>query len=350
MKKDVIKSQNRDVFVSYIYAMSNQPDMSIHEQRIILRILELCQIKALQGVTIKDYTGEDAPRFVHGQWDVLVKLHVSDVFFSNLQHKEIIKTLDNLSRRFFTYYDGNVWSSCAYIIKPTYILGSGIITFRVDNDLWNVLTMFSKGYRKFELNKALALPTSYAVRFYILLCNQDKKPIYKTVDELKDWLGIASDLYRTKEGADRIDNLENRILKPIKKALDESCPWTFNYTKKRENENSIRSRVIGFNIIPKRQLKYRDTDLERKELQPKISTSFMIDSHINDCLKWQLGFTSDEINRHKALFFEAQKVRPDLLYDLSILKGKSRTADNPKGYIINAIKSMVKEAQNSLHV
>ena len=31
------------------------------------------------------------------------------------------------------------------------------ITFRVSNDLWDVFTKFAKGYREFELNKALAL-------------------------------------------------------------------------------------------------------------------------------------------------------------------------------------------------
>ena len=36
---------------------------------------------------------------------------------------------------------------------------TGIITFRVSNDLWDVFTKFAKGYREFELNKALALPT-----------------------------------------------------------------------------------------------------------------------------------------------------------------------------------------------
>ncbi len=345
MKRDVIKTQNRDVFVSLIYAKSNQPYMSIHEQRIVLRILEQCQIEALEGVKIKSYTGRDAPKFEHGLWDVHVTIHVSDVIYSNIQPKEIIKALDKLSRRFFTYYDGNVWSNCAYIIKPKYVIGSGVITFRVDNDLWNVLTMFSGGYRKFELNKALALPTSYAIRFYIFLCGQKKKRFFMKVDKLKEWLGIASDLYKTKEGADRINNLEMRILKPIKKALDESCPWTFNYTKVRENEKNIRSRVIGFWIIPESQLKYRDLALDLTENRAKLPARFIMDNQIYEYLKWQLGFAPEEINRHKALFIEAQNLRPDLLLDLANLKGKSRIADNPKGYIINAIKSMVREAK-----
>lgn len=352
MKNDEIKSiksPNRDVSVSWIYAWSNQQDMSIHEQRIVLRILEICQIDALQGVLIKPYTGQSAPKFEHGLWDVQVSIHVSDVIFSNRQHKEIINALDKLSERYFTYYDGIVWTKCSYIIKPKYIIGSGIITFRVDNDLWNVLTMFSHGYRKFELNKALALPTSYAIRFYILLSNQESNNIYMTVNKLKEWLGIPDERYKNAKGGDRIDHIEERILKPTKEYLDESCPWTFEYSKERENKRNIRSRVTGFHIIPIRQRKFRDVALERTELQAKIPASWMIDTHVNDYLIQQIGFTREEVNRHKDLFIEAQKLNPDLLYTLANLKGKSRIADNPKGYIINAIKTIVKEAQDTLH-
>ena len=342
--KDAITTRNRDVVVSWIYTWSNQQDMSIHEQRIVLRILEQCQIEALQGVLIKPYTGQYAPKFEHGLWDVDVTMHVSDVIFSNREYGEIIKALDALSSRFFTYEDDDVWWKCGFISNPKYQKRSGVITFRVANDLWNVLTKFSKGYREFELNKALALPTSYAVRFYMLLSNQ-KKPFDISVERLKEWLGIPADKYKNAKGGDRIDHIEERILLPTKKALDESCPWTFDYLKIRENQQNIRSRVTGFKILPVYQPKYRDEELERTELQAKIPASWMIDTHVNEYLKQQLGFAAEEINRHKALFIEAQEVLPDLLGELAYLKGKSRMAGNPKGYVINAIKGMVSDAK-----
>lgn len=55
---------------------------------------------------------------------------------------------------------------------------TGIITFRVSNDLWDVFTKFAKGYREFELNKALALPTGYSLRFYMLMSGQVYPWIY----------------------------------------------------------------------------------------------------------------------------------------------------------------------------
>ena len=133
--------------------------------------MELCQIEALDGVLIKPYTGQNALKYEHGLRDVDVTIHASDSIFSNLGYNEIIKVFDALSGRFFTFEDDDVWWKCGFISSPKYQKHSGVITFRVSKDLWNVLAKFSKGYREFELNKALALPTSYAVRFYIFVSN-----------------------------------------------------------------------------------------------------------------------------------------------------------------------------------
>ncbi len=43
MKKKLPITKNKDVVVSWVYTWSKQQDMSIHEQRIVLRILEACQ-------------------------------------------------------------------------------------------------------------------------------------------------------------------------------------------------------------------------------------------------------------------------------------------------------------------
>ena len=72
--------------------------MSIHEQRIVLRILEACQAE-LKGVKLKDYAGTKR-KFEHGLWDVDAQMHVSDVIFSGRDYNEIIAALDSLAGRF----------------------------------------------------------------------------------------------------------------------------------------------------------------------------------------------------------------------------------------------------------
>lgn len=54
-KMPIIKTPNMDVGVSWAYTWARQQEMSIHEQRIILRIMEQCQKEVLQGVKLKDF-------------------------------------------------------------------------------------------------------------------------------------------------------------------------------------------------------------------------------------------------------------------------------------------------------
>ena len=217
MKKKLPITKNKDVVVSWVYTWSKQQDMSIHEQRIVLRILEACQAE-LKGVKLKDYAGTKR-KFEHGLWDVDAQMHVSDVIFSGRDYNEIIAALDSLAGRFFTYEDDEEWWKCGFISNPKYKKRTGIITFRVSNDLWNVFTKFAKGYREFELNKALALPTGYSLRFYMLMSGQ-VYPLDISLENLKDRLGIPADKYKDKNGKDRIDHFEERVLKPAKAALD----------------------------------------------------------------------------------------------------------------------------------
>ena len=277
MKKKLPITKNKDVVVSWVYTWSKQQDMSIHEQRIVLRILEACQAE-LKGVKLKDYAGTKR-KFEHGLWDVDAQMHVSDVIFSGRDYNEIIAALDSLAGRFFTYEDDEEWWKCGFISNPKYKKHTGIITFRVSNDLWGVFTKFAKGYREFELNKALALPTGYSLRFYMLMSGQ-VYPLDISLDNLKERLGIPADKYKDKNGKDRIDNFEERVLKPAKAALDESCPYTFNYVKVRENPNNKRSKVTGFRFYPVYQPQFRDEELEGKDLQAKVTARYQIDSHV----------------------------------------------------------------------
>lgn len=82
MKKKLPITKNKDVVVSWVYTWSKQQDMSIHEQRIVLRILEACQAE-LKGVKLKDYAGTKR-KFEHGLWDVDAQMHVSDVIFPDV--------------------------------------------------------------------------------------------------------------------------------------------------------------------------------------------------------------------------------------------------------------------------
>lgn len=341
MKKLPITTQNKDVVVSWVYTWARQQEMSIHEQRIILRILEFCQDE-LKGVKIKDHLC----KLEHNKYDVTIEMPASLAIFKNLEADTITETLETLAKRYFKYEDDKRWWMCSFISSPEYIKGSGIMKFRVDNKIWDVWLNFSKGYRRFELNKALALPTTYSVQFYMLMSGSEK-PISFTIEQFKEWLGIAPEAYKRKDGKDRIDHLEERVIKPAQRALDESCPYTFTYSKIKQNPLNKRSRVTGFTFTAKYQPQFRDEALESKVLQAKVSASFAIRPEIYNYLRQQCGFSASDLNNTKEIWLQAQDVFEDPLLEIAMLKAKAREAKKtPQAFIVAYIKGKISDAMS----
>ena len=54
------------------------------------------------------------------------------------------------------------------------------------------------------------------------------------------------------------------------------------------------------------------------------------------------GFYTPEIKNNIELFAQAHKEIDDFLYFLSSVKAKANRANNPKGYLINALKKRLK--------
>lgn len=350
-----ISTQNKDVTTTFKFVFGRHPDISIDEQRVLARILEYAG-QELQGKLMK----EVIPTFRRSEWDAVnMELNVKDFMVTDhWKHDEVQKMLEVLSSRSFTYEDDKVWTKATYISEPFYEKGSGKVTFTVPRLMWWAMKNFAGGYREFELSKALALPTTYSFRFYMLMSGQTR-PFNFTIERLFEWLGIpltdttitdkngnkkeVKAPYRDKNGKFRIDNIEAKVIKPAKEVLDNSCPYSFDYIKLKENERNPRSKVIGFRFYPVYQPKFRDEELEVKKLQAKVTARFQIDSHVYDYLRYSCGFTSEEINRNKETFITAQEKIADLIGELAILNGKSREKNNPKGWIINALKGKIKE-------
>ena len=114
MKKLPINTQNKDVVVSWIYTWARQQEMSIHEQRIILRILEFCQDE-LKGLKIKD----NLCKLEHNKYDVTIEMPASLAIFKNLEADTITETLEALSRRYFKYEDDKRWWMCSFCLLYT---------------------------------------------------------------------------------------------------------------------------------------------------------------------------------------------------------------------------------------
>lgn len=332
--------KNQDLIVPFEIAWARQPDMSIHEQRVLLRVMEFCNAQ-LKGIRIADNLRQITPT----DTGMEITMPVSDAFFSELTNKEVEDTLIGLSHRIFQIRCGKIWSACGYIEHPEVHHGTGMMSFGVYKRFWEVLLNFVSGFREIELNKALMLPSTYSLRFYMLVSGKTN-PIYMSIEDFKQWLGIEDHLYRDSNGKHRIDNLENRVIKPAKEALDNSCPYTFTYTKVRENPRHPKSPVKGFNFTSVAQPKFRDPNLERNGLMARISTSGLVNEDIRLYLIANFSYTPETFKSHKSTIHKWQQLEQDPLLWLSKHRRAANDANNPIAYIFGSIKKRLEELEN----
>ena len=326
--------ENKDIIVSWLYCTAKQ-SLSLPEQRIVLRLIEHCHHFVATGRLMKD----NLCKIEHNLFDVIVCLHRTAVFERTTSFEEIKDTLIALSNKYLEIDNDEEWTKIDFITNPSYKKHSGILQFRVDNRFWDVLCDFSKGFRQLEIGTAMRLSSPYAIRMYMLMSGQ-KKPLYFSIEKLKNILGIAPDKYKYKHGKHRIDHLEQRVLKPCQQQLYATCPYSFTYTKVRENDSYLRSPVIGIRLFPVYLPSNRDSELEKRKLLSQISVAALPDEALH--YLQDLGFTREEIQRNKPTLLAAQEAL-DLVEFLSEIVGRARVAKNPKGYIINAIKRKIKE-------
>lgn len=332
-----IRTPNKDILTSFIYAWSRQKEMSLIEQRVVLRIIEFAS-NMINGIKLKD----NMHKLDLGLKNVTITMPVQDVMLNTKRrHSDIEKALFNLRSRTFEYRESGRYTVCGFINNATYTYGSGEIKVEVGNKIWEVLLDFTSGYHRFELNKALALPTTYSLQFYMAMSGQNL-PMKMTIEELKDWLAIPQDSYKT-DGKDRIDHLEARILKPVKKVLDELCPYSFTYEKVRQNANNKKSPVIGIVLHSQYRPQNRDQELERKQLLAQTSVGFH-DPQAISYMKQQMGISLTELNPHKDLLDKASRILPDFIGTLEHINGKRRKKNGEvmgTGWIIKCIKNEV---------
>ena len=347
----IIASPNKDLVVAYEFLKwARQTNMSVHEMRIIIRLIERCN-EEITGYIWKDYVGSNKPKFEHNLFDVTVTMYAQDIFInSDLKHKEIIQVLDNLSNRSISHDSPEEWWKVSFCSNPIYKKGTGIIKFAVGNKLWDMFTAFARGVHEFELNKCLALPTPTAMIFYLMVSKQSKPLVY-SIDLLKSMLGIAPDAYKDKDGTDRIDNFEKAVLKPVQEALDNSCPYTFDWDKIRVNPRNPRSKVTGFKIIPIYQPKFRDEHLAKMEALNKLQLKFWQPAVMN-CLLNDFGIPKESLQmpKNRETIADAIKyipnfadwLRNDLLPRADVNKGI--------GWIIQAIKNETEDCKKQQEV
>lgn len=316
---------NRDQIQSYIMT-SAKYDFNVYEKRILYRLVEMAQGE-IEGLKFST----DCRKIEHTLFEtVIITMPVASLLNGEADenYTRIKKALLSLQKKIFTFEDDESWQSISIIAFPKIKKRSSLISFQVDNRVWDCCLDFSKGFRKYELVTAMNFKSTYSMRFYELLSGQKTKLIY-TIDQLKEMFMVAD---KYKLTADFI----RYVVDPAKKELDESSPYSFEWSANKEGR-----KIVSLNFYPIYKPENRDTELYKQELQKQTSLSWDLNKQVLDYLKDSIGFTPKELKNNRDLFITAQMELPDILGELAILKAKARDKKNPKGWIINALRGKI---------
>ena len=324
-------TQNKQVFQSYVLTAAKY-DFSVYEKRIMYRLIELAQ-QEIEGIKFKDNLRKITPTNFGRE----IVMPVSDILRNeNDKNYSLAKTaFKKLSEKHIEYEDDEVWQYTPIITAPKIAKRTASVKFYVFDDIWKCLLDFTRGYRKYELVTAMRFKSVYAMRFYELLSGQ-ARPMFVSLEGP----GGLRERFCLQGKYERVNDFKRKVLDVAKAELDESSPYSFEAVEVKEGR-----KVIGWTLYPTFFENREDPALQEQKQMAKTTSRLQLDENVYDYLKLSFSFKSEEINKNKKTFIEGQRYIPDFIGFLSELKKGSRFAENPKGYIINAIKIKLKEAK-----
>lgn len=318
-----MKITNKDVIQSYLLTTARY-DFDVYEKRILYRLVELGQ-NQLEGKKLERHFELNKDLFGGG----LVKIPISSLLKNeeDKNHFRVKKALEKLREKVFEYEDAERWELISIIESPAIEKYHEYVEFRIHPKIYAVIFDFSKGFRKYELATAMNFKSTYAMRFYELFSGK-KSPIVYSVEHLKI-------MFKIENKYKQINDFIKRVIISAKQELDKKSPYSFEYELVKEGR-----KVIAIKFHPYFIPENRDESLETKHLQSQISPAWDLDKITIDYLKQNYYFDTGEINRNIELFKEAEQ-KLDLLLFLSDMRTKCENKANPKGYLINALKTQL---------
>lgn len=327
MRKNIIQvpassecRTSRQVVQSYIFTTAMY-DFNVYEKRVLYNLVKLAQSQ-IEGIKLSN----SLYKIDHAYKEyVLIELPMSDFLTDgdDKNHFRVKEALKSLHQKTFTYTDEGVWECFSIIANPKIRLRSSKVSFIVDARVWDVLLDFSRGFSRYDLEIAFTLESSYSMRLYELMAGQ-KDPIIYSIDSLRKEFQLA-DKYKLNKDFIR------RVIEAAKCELDEKSPVTFTYFPLKEGKRF--SRIMFF---PVRQEDKQLPDTFFKESARKYGSAVVLSSDEIRLLK-EIGFSDTGIRNNLELFIVCKKSL-DFIYELAMIKGKSRSKSNPCGWCIKTLR------------
>lgn len=318
MKKE---QDSRDIVQSYMITTARYK-FSPTEKRIMYRIIEAGQ-DLIEGRQLRGHISVQRNLLN----DKEVSMKYSDVGAED-NPRIVRQALLALMDKKVIWFDKGKGGAFHLIERAEWDNQRGMFSLRVPAPIWDaMLLQFQKGYRKYQLATAMSFSSVFSMRIYELISGQ-KTPLSYKISTLKEMLGIA-------EKYPRLYDFKKWVLNVAKKELDKVADYGFDFIIK-----GTKDPVITFLPYPI----HRGSKAELNRIKRDLSVSWYLPDEIRQYLQ-QKGFTQKEIKTHLELFREVCCTLPDPLMILAELTAKSREKDNPKGYVINALRGKVEDAK-----
>ena len=309
-----------EVIQSYILTTARY-NYNVYEKRILYRIVEMMQYM-LEGKKLnrKYHIGEKKSEL----YDITMPLDAFLCGEDDNNYARAKEALESLSKKSFQYEDERVWRILPMILIPKIEKYEGTVSFRMHEDIYDVLLNFTKGFRKYELKTTFEFDSVYAMRFYELFSNQ-RNPLVFSIENLKIMFGVENEYEKT-------NDFIRKVVVSAKKVLDEKSPYSFEFSLLKTGK-----KITGIKFYPVYIPQNVDEEFETYRLKKMVSPSWTIEPQYLQYLKEHYLFATPEIRNNIDLFERAQKEIPDLLMFMSEVKARANRARNPKGYLINAL-------------
>ena len=318
------KIKNKELLQSYVLTTAKY-DFSVYEKRILYRIVEIQQ-ELLEGKKLNERYFLAANHHQDVTYTLPISLFLKEDDRNN--HKEVKKAFRSLQTKIIEYQDEDTWASLSIIANPKIKTRTETITFTIDKMINDIFLDFSKGFKKYELKTAMEFDSTYSMRFYELLSNQ-KTPINYSIDNLKEMFSLVGKYNNRPAG------FIEKVIEPAKKELDKCSPYTFHYEPIKTGR-----KITGIRFIPIHQPQFEDESLKKQKVIKQMSNRWFIPKNIEDYLKYNYEFTDKELNNNLSLF-EAiyNNLNEEEFLDFLVeLRPSAQYADNPKGFLIGALK------------
>lgn len=327
-------TQDKTLIQSYKFTTVRN-SIGVYGQRLLLRIVEAVQ-NEMEGLSFKN--GRDIRKVdvktetnLFGEREFTMPLDA--IMKSENLTQSVKDEIKALAFTPFEYDDGESWKASTFFAEVEIQRGRRILRAVMRPMVWEALMDYSKGFRKFSLDKAMSFKSAYSLRFYQLFSLQTE-PITYSLDELKKMFGVEEKYKDNKKFIERTIDV-------AKEELDNCSPYTFTYEPiSTPTGKAGRPSITAIRFKPKYQLKFDTEEAEYQNLVAKHPGAMAVLSTAREKRLMQtFGITHKGIRNNHKIFEAAVKYLDfDPLIDKIARRVSNKRPSNPAGYLVRALK------------